>query len=165
MFWALGSGKRREGVRNRVQGCHWFWSAREIELRGSTAGQPRWRRGGDRRAAWGAWQSGEGTSARARVARNAQARRVECLASRRWPGGGPARRAGGVRHWRRETEEQTGGRRKGLVHKFRKFQGPRCKSKITFNTVLRWKSAQHESCSTFQDLQLLCCAKIYLIKG
>ena len=33
-----------------MQGCHWFWSAREIELQGSTEGQPRRRRGGDR---WG----------------------------------------------------------------------------------------------------------------
>ena len=52
-------------------------------------------------------------------------------------GGGSPRRAGGARHWRRETEEQTGGRRKGLVCKFRKFQGPRCKSKITFNIGLK----------------------------
>ena len=50
VFWGLGSRKRRESARNRVQGCHWFWSAREIELRGSTEGQPRRRRGGDR---WG----------------------------------------------------------------------------------------------------------------
>jgi len=61
VFWSLGSGKRRENARNRVQGCHWFWSAREIELRGSTEGQPRRRRGGSREELLGSsgWR-GEG---------------------------------------------------------------------------------------------------------
>ena len=44
VFWSLGSGKRRENARNRVQGCHWFWSAREIELRGAVLLGPRRRR-------------------------------------------------------------------------------------------------------------------------
>ena len=48
VFWSLGSGKRRENARNRVQGCHWFWSAREIELRGAALLGPRRRRGGSR---------------------------------------------------------------------------------------------------------------------
>ena len=112
------------------------WVSGEMALRGrrvaSASSQQGWRNSG-----------GEGSSTRGWPRRAGGGR-----------GGDPERRAGAVRHWRWETEEQAGGRRKGLVCKFRKFQGPICKSKITFNIVLRWKSAQRESCSTFQDLQL-----------
>ena len=47
-----------------------------------------------------------------------------------------------------------GGGRKWRFCNFQKFQGLTCKPAITFKPKLKWKSAQHESCSTFQDLQL-----------
>ena len=56
--------------------------------------------------------------------------------------GGGENRAGG------------GGGRKGRFCNFQKFQGLTYKPAITFKPKLKWKSAQHESCSTFQDLQL-----------
>ena len=64
-----------------------------------------------------------------------------------------------------KTGEGAGGGRKGLFCNFQNLQGPNCKQAVTFKPGLNWKSAQHESCSIFQDLQLSCCAKIYLIKG
>ena len=109
MFWGLGSGKRRESVRNRVQGCHWFWSAREIELRGSTAGQPRRRRGGDRRAAWGAWQSGEGTSARGQWVQGSRGVTRGAVAKLELACGRP-RAAGGAAVRRRRASRQGKGK-------------------------------------------------------
>ena len=53
-----------------------------------------------------------------------------------------------------EAGRQAGGRGKQTDLQFQKFQGPYCKLAITFNLGLRWKSAQHESCSLFQDLPL-----------
>ena len=53
--------------------------------------------------------------------------------------------------------------------------GPSCKKEkargfsvnLKFPIILglKCKSIQHESCATFQDLQLLYCAKIPLVKG
>ena len=82
-------------------------------------------------------------------------RRVE--ASRREVAreGGPERWAGGARHRRRErAERETEEGEKGSICNFQNFQGPKCKTRITFKLKLKWKSAQHESCSIFQDLQL-----------
>ena len=78
--------------------------------------------------------------------------------------GGPERRAGGARHrWRERAERDRQGKGKRDPFAISKnFQGPKCKTRITFKLKLKWKSAQHESCSIFQDLQLLFCAKIYL---
>ena len=73
-------------------------------------------------------------------------------------GGGSGSSFGGG--WRvsalalRGTERQAGGGRQRTSLQFQKFQGLYSKTKITFNLGLRWKSAQHDSCSLFQDLQL-----------
>ena len=60
-------------------------------------------------------------------------------------------------------QQERGGRREldyfAISEKFS------CKTKITPKLGLKRKSAPHESCSTFQDLQLWCCAKIDLTKG
>ena len=70
-------------------------------------------------------------------------------------GGDLERRAGGARHRRRErAERETEEGENGSICNFQNFQGPKCKTRITFKLKLKWKSAQHESCSTFQDLQL-----------
>ena len=70
---------------------------------------------------------------------------------------GKALHGGGGRRCRRRERKQSrggGGGRKGSFCNYQKFQGLNCKPAITFKPKLKWKSAQHESCSTFQDLQL-----------
>jgi len=123
VFWSLGSGKRRENARNRVQGCHWFWSAREIELRGAVLLGPRRRRDGSREEVLGG------------VARQRRLQRVgrwvqELVGAPReaetkldLAGGVPARWAGGARHRRRESREADRGRRKGIYLQIPKFSG------------------------------------------
>ena len=150
---AKGRGERVEGVlvvpmraRDRALGI-----------------SPRRRRGGGRRALGAAWQEEERTRREAKAAVRARARRVGKLRSRRWPWRRPRAAAvlnsGGVKQRSRQEEGEG-----GVICNFRKFQGPNCKSSITFKPRLKWKSAQHESCSLFEDLQLGCCAKIYLIR-
>jgi len=53
--------------------------------------------------------------------------------SRRWLGGGPERRAGGAVKQRSRQEEGE----KGLLCNIRKFQGPKCKTAITFKLKLK----------------------------
>ena len=70
---------------------------------------------------------------------------------------GKALHGGGGRRCRRRERKQSrggGGGRKGSFCNYQKFQGLNCKPAISFKPKLKWKSAQHESCSTFQDLQL-----------
>ena len=83
----------------------------------------------------------------------------ECCTARATAVGSAVQRR---RRWSREGERWE--MKDGPFCNFRKFQGPYCKTTITFKLGLKWKSAQHESCSIFQDLQLWCCAKIDLKK-
>jgi len=118
VFWSLGSGKRRENARNRVQGCHWFWSAREIELRGAALLGPRRRRGGSREEVLGGVAKGGEVQREGRGRRGAGARRVDASAKQRrswsWPGatqrgGRPAHGTGGEREQRdRQGKEKMG---------------------------------------------------------
>ena len=81
---------------------------------------------------------GEGTSARKGGRWDAQARRVEATRQEvAWAG--PPRRAGGADGRRREAEQasrQEEGEN-GLLCNFQKFQGPNCKTRITFNLGLK----------------------------
>jgi hypothetical protein len=113
VFWSLGSGKRRENARNRVQGCHWFWSAREIELRGAALLGPRRRRGGSREEVLGGVAKEGSSSARGQwvpglvgAPREAETKLDLAVASQR--GGRVAHGTGGKR-----AERQTGEGEKG----------------------------------------------------
>ena len=68
--------------------------------------------------------------------------------------GAPRRRRAALSAAREKTEQGGGGGRKGSFCNYQKFQGLNCKPAITFKPKLKWKSAEHESCSTFHDLQL-----------
>ena len=107
------------------------------------------------RSFWAAWRR-EGAPARGRRAVEEERRDAWVPARGELMAGKPLHNAGGgaVGGRRRETEQGGGGGRKGQFCNFQKFQGPLCKQAITFKLKLKWKSAQHESCSTFQDLQL-----------
>jgi hypothetical protein len=101
-----------------------------------------------------AWRGEGRSSAWGGGSRSSWGRHVKRRRNWTWPG---ATQRGGRRcdvPAVRESREADRGRRKWMVLQFLKFQGPKCKTRITFKLKLKWKSAQHESCSTFQDLQL-----------
>jgi hypothetical protein len=139
VFWSLGSGKRRETARNRVLGCHWFWSAREIELRGSALLGPRRRRGGSRaKLGGGAWQSGEGTSAKEEGGEELGRDAWSSLTA----GGGAGAALHGGRHCAllsggEQAGRQTGEGEKGPKRNIQIFQGPFYKVEITFKIGLK----------------------------
>ena len=81
---------------------------------------------------------GEGTSARKGGRWDAQARRVEAT-RQEVARAGPPRRAGGADVRRREAEQasrQEEGEN-GMFCNFKKFQGPNCKTRRTFNLGLK----------------------------
>ena len=127
VFWSLGSGKRRENARNRVQGCHWFWSAREIELRGAALLGPRRRRGGNREEVLGGVAKGGSSSARPRAVEEEQRDAWAPARSKGEVGVGRGRpRAAGGRRTApaaRESRERDRGRGKGIYLQFPKFPG------------------------------------------
>ena len=126
--------------------------------RGRSTATSRWRPSGRFWARRGAWHGKERASARQQegeeVVRDAWApAHGELMAGK----AGEAPHGGGGRRCRRRERKQSrggGGGRKGSFCNYQKFQGLNCKPAITFKPKLKWKSAQHESCSTFQDLQL-----------
>jgi hypothetical protein len=55
----------------------------------------------------------------------------------------------------RGPEEDDGGSKR----KFREKEGPFCKTKITFQPVLKWRWVQKQKCIVFQNVQL--CFKVH----
>ena len=115
VFWSLGSGKRRENARNRVQGCHWFWSAREIELWGAVLLGPRRRRGGSREEVLGGLAKGGEVQREAKGGGGGAARRVGASAKQRrsWSWPGASQRGGRAAHGTGGEREQRERQRKG----------------------------------------------------
>ena len=125
---------------------------------GLSTATARWRPPGRLWKRRGAWLGREGSSARQQEGE--EERRDAWVTARGEVMAGMAGKAlhgagvGAVGGRRQETEQGGGGGRKGRFCNFQKFQGLICKPAITFKPKLKWKSAQHESCLTFQDLQL-----------
>jgi len=126
--------------------------------RGRSTATSRWRPSGRFWARRGAWHGKERASARQQEGEELRGdawvtAHGELMAGK----AGKALHGGGGRRCRRRERKQSrggGGGRKGSFCNYQKFQGLNCKPAITFKPKLKWKSAQHESCSTFQDLQL-----------
>ena len=154
--WERGESKRAHEID--------FWgmcSARALARRGRRALQRPFHGGVAVAAAWAGLEAAGRVARPGRLQREATgggggaARRVGASA-RRINGreGAPRRRRRRCRWTAARNRAGGGGGRKGQFCNFQKFQGPLYKQAITFKLKLKWKSAQHESCSTFQDLQL-----------
>jgi len=150
--WERGESKRVRGI-----ACWGFYGARARARRGRRALQ-RALHGGVAVAAagrfWAAWRSGEAPAQAKEGGGEHQGDAWKPARRRTWPGaalhGGRRCTAATAGEQRKELEVEE----KGPKRNFQKFQGPVCKPAITFKIGLKLKSAQHESCSTFQDLQL-----------
>ena len=125
---------------------------------GRSTAASRWRPPGRLWKRRGTWLGREGSSARQQEGEELRGdawvtARGELMAGM---AGKALHGAGGRRcRWTAARNRAGGGAgRKGRFCNFQKFQGLTCKPAITFKPKLKWKSAQHESCSTFQDLQL-----------
>ena len=149
VFWDVEAAKERGNQGNRVQGFSRCWGARELGARSAALHGPRRCRGGDRWARRGGvarqrrlQRVGRWVQELVRAPREAETKLDLAGASQR--GGRAAHGTGGER-----AERQTGEGEKGSICKFQNFQGPKCKTRITFKLKLKWKSSQHESCSIF----------------
>ena len=76
------------------------------------------RRGGDRRAAWGAWQSGEGTSARGQWVQGSRGVTRGAVAKLELACGRPRAAGGAATHRRRASREADRGKGNGLFCNF-----------------------------------------------
>jgi len=78
-------------------------------------------------------------------------------------GGDGRRRPNGDegRHPCFEQKKNREGEEEGWFGNFQKLQGLNLKVNFPSDLELKWKSAQHESCSIFQDLQLSCYANFF----
>jgi hypothetical protein len=103
----------------------------------------------------GAWRGRERASAKPKSGGGGPAQRVDCQREQEVDRGRP--RAAGGRRTALAAVRSRASRRKGKKGQFAISNNSRdqnVKTTITFNIGLKCKSAQHESCSIFQDLQL-----------
>ena len=93
-------------------------------------------RGGDRLDSSGWRGEGRGHQRDGKGRWGVSGRHVEATRSRRWRGEA-AQSGGGVALSAVRSRETERGRRQGPKHKFPKFQGPKCKTRITFKLKLK----------------------------
>ena len=133
LFWASGaaSGQKKSEGKRRLR-CSGFRSACELGVLGAAAGSPRRCRGGGRaKLRRGRGEGKELQRAGSWVQKRVGAPR-EAEAKSDLAGGDPARRRAA---WRCRRRGKQGSREKGERGpscNIRKFQGPECKTRITF---------------------------------